>query len=244
LPAAAIRLDPATLGVRNGNERSFSDPAEPLNQHTSTPAQAPSANRARILDAAERCFVRAGFHRASMQDVAAEAGMSAGNIYRYFASKNALVAALCERDRADVAGSFANLKDAPDRLSAFIALGRRHLVDEPRAKAVFALDLWAEASRDPALAELCRAFEGDIRCRIEGFLVGEVTSGRATGALDTQALTDLLLCIGDGLIARRARDPDFDPAPHLAHLGSVLGLACSGAIATLLKPSARAPSGD
>jgi TetR/AcrR family transcriptional regulator, repressor for uid operon len=30
----------------------------------------------RILDAAERCFVRSGFHRTTMQDVAAEAGMS------------------------------------------------------------------------------------------------------------------------------------------------------------------------
>jgi AcrR family transcriptional regulator len=215
-----------------------------LNQHIATPAQVPPANRARILDAAERCFVRSGFHRASMQDVATEAGMSAGNIYRYFPSKNALVAALCERDRADVAGSFAALRDAADRLSAFIALGRRHLVDEPRARAVFALDLWAEASRDPALAELCRAFEGDIRARIEGFLAGEVAAGRAVAGLDTTALTDLLLCIGDGLIARRARDPDFDPAPHLAHLGSVLGLACSGAIATLLKPPAPAPSGE
>ena len=45
--------------------------------------------RARILDAAERCFVRSGFHRTTMQDVAAEAGMSPGNLYRYFASKEA-----------------------------------------------------------------------------------------------------------------------------------------------------------
>ena len=52
---------------------------------TSTPAgEAPAdfghdggaGRRARILDAAERCFVRAGFHRTTMQDVAAEAAMS------------------------------------------------------------------------------------------------------------------------------------------------------------------------
>jgi TetR/AcrR family transcriptional regulator, repressor for uid operon len=43
--------------------------------------------RTRILDAAETCFVRSGFHRTTMQDVAAEAGMSAGNLYRYFPSK-------------------------------------------------------------------------------------------------------------------------------------------------------------
>jgi AcrR family transcriptional regulator len=64
---------------------------------------------ARILDAAERCFVRSGFHRTTMQDIAAEAKMSPGNLYRYFQSKDALVAGITERDRAEIAGDFANL---------------------------------------------------------------------------------------------------------------------------------------
>ena len=63
--------------------------------------------RSRILDAAERCFVRSGFHRTTMQDVAAEAGMSPGNLYRYFPSKDAIVIGLTERDRSDVAKDFA-----------------------------------------------------------------------------------------------------------------------------------------
>ena len=45
----------------------------------------------------------AGFHRTTMQDVAAEAGMSPGNLYRYFPSKEAMVIGLAERDRARVA---------------------------------------------------------------------------------------------------------------------------------------------
>ena len=65
--------------------------------------------RFRILDAAERCFVRSGFHRTTMQDVAAEAGMSPGNIYRYFRSKDAMAVGLAERDRARVNADFAAL---------------------------------------------------------------------------------------------------------------------------------------
>ena len=43
--------------------------------------------RDEILSAAQRCFVRSGFHQASMQEICAEAGMSAGNLYRYFPSR-------------------------------------------------------------------------------------------------------------------------------------------------------------
>src|SRR5262245_28252439 len=70
--------------------------------------------RSQILDAAERSFSRAGFHRTTMQDVAAEAGMSPGNLYRYFQSKDALVRGLCERDRADLASEFAAVRDSED----------------------------------------------------------------------------------------------------------------------------------
>ena len=47
--------------------------------------------RRQILDAAQRCFARKGFHETSMQDVFRESGLSAGAVYRYFKSKNELV---------------------------------------------------------------------------------------------------------------------------------------------------------
>ncbi|WP_369028857.1 TetR/AcrR family transcriptional regulator, partial [Nocardia farcinica] len=50
--------------------------------------------RQQILVAAQRCFSRKGFYNTSMQDVFAESGLSAGAVYRYFKSKDELVAAL------------------------------------------------------------------------------------------------------------------------------------------------------
>src|SRR3954464_11109027 len=43
--------------------------------------------RSEILSAAQTCFARPGFHQTSMQEICAEAGMSPGNLYRYFRSK-------------------------------------------------------------------------------------------------------------------------------------------------------------
>src|SRR5215217_9634377 len=97
-------------------------PHSPLPSRPETDAV--TDRRARILDAAERCFVRSGFHRTTMQDVAAEAGMSPGNLYRYFPSKDAIVAGLAERDRARVTADFAEIVGANDFVEGFRALGR------------------------------------------------------------------------------------------------------------------------
>ncbi|MBB4683450.1 TetR/AcrR family transcriptional regulator [Amycolatopsis jiangsuensis] len=52
------------------------------------------AKRAEIVGAARRCFSRDGFHQTSMPDIAAEAGVSAGAPYRYFASKEEIILAI------------------------------------------------------------------------------------------------------------------------------------------------------
>jgi len=44
-----------------------------------------------IISAAKKCFSRSGFHGASMADISRESGLGAGQIYRYFSSKEAIV---------------------------------------------------------------------------------------------------------------------------------------------------------
>jgi AcrR family transcriptional regulator len=60
------------------------------------------ARRQHILDAAKRCFVRNGFHETSMQDLFAEADLSAGAVYGYFASKDDVILAIAEENIHDV----------------------------------------------------------------------------------------------------------------------------------------------
>ena len=54
--------------------------------------------RRQILDAAADVFARRGFHAASMAEIARSFGMSAGHIYNWFDSKEAIIEALVERD--------------------------------------------------------------------------------------------------------------------------------------------------
>lgn len=64
---------------------------------SSRPERADKArNRARILSAASEAFAEQGVET-QMDDVAARAGLGVGTLYRHFATKEALMAALIER---------------------------------------------------------------------------------------------------------------------------------------------------
>jgi AcrR family transcriptional regulator len=65
-----------------------------------------------VLDAALGLFAERGFHGTAMPDIAAEAGVAAGTIYRHFASKEALVNELFRRCKRALAAALATVPDA------------------------------------------------------------------------------------------------------------------------------------
>jgi AcrR family transcriptional regulator len=72
-------------------------PAEP----TTTLARSQAARRRRVLDAALRLAEEGGFDGVQMRDVASEAGVAVGTVYRYFASKERLLLeAMAEQQEA------------------------------------------------------------------------------------------------------------------------------------------------
>lgn len=84
----------------------------------------PDETRARILEKSEELFRRLGFAKTAVADIAAELGMSPANVYRFFASKNALVEAICQqhlaRIHADLTRIAAAKAPVADRLERFI----------------------------------------------------------------------------------------------------------------------------
>src|SRR5256714_10657531 len=84
--------------------------------------------RDEILAAAQTCFARAGFHQTSMQEICTQAGMSPGNLYRYFRSKEEIIAGIAERERALAAQQFAALGQG-NLFDGLAALAQHHLVE-------------------------------------------------------------------------------------------------------------------
>ncbi len=55
------------------------------------------ARRNQILDAATKVFAEKGFHPATIEDIAKEAGIAVGTIYNYFDNKTALMLGIFDR---------------------------------------------------------------------------------------------------------------------------------------------------
>lgn len=120
--------------------------------------QTDAAKRARLLEGARTVFARYGFKRASMADIAVEAGVSRPALYLWFRSKQDVLRSLAEqlRDLA-LAGAAAGWKDDANfaaNLEAMI-LGRdldffQLLHASPHGAEIMAADekLTAEVSRD------------------------------------------------------------------------------------------------
>ncbi len=159
-----------------------------------------AARRQQILDAAQRCFSEQGFHSTTMQDVISEAGLSVGAVYRYFKSKNELITAIAESVISAASAMFEELATYDPPLSPTEAVERAiHFVDRqtgPDGLMRIALQVWAEAMRDDALAE----FVANAYSRMRGHFVLLATRARDAGKLPADADVEAVGAVLFGMV--------------------------------------------
>src|ERR1700752_319875 len=174
-------------------------------------AQLQADRRAEILAAAQLCFVRSGFDGASMQEICAEAGMSPGNLYRYFPSKEALTAAIAERDRAEVGQHFARADLSHGLFNVLEAMARHYFTKWPRERGLLCTEVMSEARRNSEIARISASFDADVRTWLKDLLRAAAERGDIPGDLDFDSVISMLMLLTDGLWWRRALEPGFDP---------------------------------
>jgi TetR/AcrR family fatty acid metabolism transcriptional regulator len=105
----------------------------------------------KVLDAAARLFGSKRFHQVRMEDVAAEAAVSKGTLYRYFHDKEQMYLALLERASRQLLkrlqDATASASGSRARLVAFIGAVIEFFDEQPH---VFDLIIRAEALRSKA----------------------------------------------------------------------------------------------
>src|SRR5260370_23288872 len=151
-----------------------------------------AARRDQIIAAALAGWARAGYHAPTMADVAAQAGVSKGTPYLYFASKEALFIALHEQwdcglaDRVNAA--IAALPEAGRRsprqvLHAVAAAVAGHVLEETGTCRVL-MEARALAAHEPALAAAVRAADTRIHGQLEGLFAAGAEAGEWAAGTD------------------------------------------------------------
>jgi AcrR family transcriptional regulator len=169
-----------------------------------------------ILETAARLFAEQGFHATSMRDLCAALGMSPGNLYHWFPSKQAIIAAFVEADRATTASRLAALSTAGDLASAAVPQIIGYVTTATDAEIRLFLEIYAAALRDPELAPLVRTADAEARAGLAALL-------RGAGIADPEATAVVVIALVDGLVSRRAIAPGCDLAALAGPVGAALG---------------------
>src|SRR5215212_10833131 len=172
-------------------------------------AQLQADRRGEILAAAQTCFARSGFHQTSMQEICAQAGMSPGNLYRYFRSKEDIIAGIAERDRADAAQQFDAL-DQGNFFDGLAGMAQHHLVERSLEEVALCAEIMAESRRNPAVARIYQDMEADVRARFIALLQQAAERGEVRRDIDLDGAVTVLFALADGLSWRRAVEPAFN----------------------------------
>ena len=122
--------------------------------------QANDARSAEILARIRGAFAEKGFDGASMQDLARAAGMSVGNFYRYFPSKDAIVAAMVAFDMEEMRRELDEIHRSPAPMAAIRAKIATKLTQGcPSEDGHLWAEISAAAQRKGEIARICGGLE-------------------------------------------------------------------------------------
>ena len=143
-----------------------------------------------------------------MQDLFAEAGLSSGAVYRYFASKDDVIIAIAEENMHDV---IAMIHDVADRrpgksIGTVLAdiINILQAKDAESGLAGLALLAWSEVLRNPVLASRFSDLAGQIRTDLTEVARQHQNAGNLPQQVPAEALAAVFLSIVPGFILQLA----------------------------------------
>jgi AcrR family transcriptional regulator len=169
----------------------------------------PAPNRpTQILEAAMVCFAKRGFHQASMHDISTEAGISVGLIYRYFQNKEAVISAMADQHKKEIHEMLERARQAPTLLESLEILFTAHCCENsPNVLSAFVVDLYAEASRNPPVADLVRDILETTMAGVTD-LIARAPEAKATShGLTPAELSELIFAVARGMLMRDVLQP-------------------------------------
>ncbi|MFQ3197377.1 MAG: TetR/AcrR family transcriptional repressor of uid operon [Paraglaciecola sp.] len=188
------------------------------------------ARREQVLCAAAECFRRKGYHGAGMAEISRTAEMSAGHIYNYFASKEAIIEAIIQRDMEEMFSIFQQFEDHPDDLLTVMLQGSENGVERKmdREQGVLELEMLAEAARNQKVACLLQQADTQAREKMRRLLTSQRSLVKDVTDKELDGRINVIFAMFSGLLLRRTL--------YLELQKDTILLALKPALKTLLSP--------
>ncbi len=194
-----------------------------------TREQSRANTRERLLAAARSAFARSGFHGASVDEIASEAGFSTGALYSNFDGKEDLFLVLMEREIEEHAREIAEAVGARDSMAEKATGGARQwmtMIDrEPELLLLF-MEFWAYGVRDPRMRPKVAERFAQMRQVITKLIADGVREFDLELDIPAEQLALVIDALADGIARQKLADPDAVPDDLM---GKVLALLLSAA---------------
>jgi AcrR family transcriptional regulator len=194
-----------------------------------TREQSKAHTRERLLDAARSVFARGGFHGASVEEIASEAGFSTGALYSNFDGKEDLFLALMEREIAEHAREIAAAVGARPSVAERATGGARQWMTmierEPELLLLF-MEFWAYGVRDARVRPKVAARFAQVRELLTRLIADGVREFDLELALPAEQLAVAIDALADGIARQKLADPEAVPDELM---GKVLAILFAGA---------------
>ena len=194
-----------------------------------TREQSKANTRERLLLAARRVFARHGFHGASVEEIASEAGFSTGALYSNFDGKEDLFLVLMEREIDEHAREIADAVRARASVSERATGGARQWMTmierEPEVLLLF-MEFWAYGVRDADVRPKVAARFAQVRELITMLIADGVREFDLELDIPAEHLAVAIDALADGIARQKLADPDAVPDDLM---GRVLSLLLAGA---------------
>ena len=177
-------------------------------------AERSAQTRAELMASARQLFLRRGFHAASLELVAEEAGFTIGAVYSRFGSKADLFLAILDERIDQLVAEVAQVArlDQPLPAHAELLAGRRMaLLEREREWFPLVVEFWSHAARDERLRREFAARHERLVQAYAGLIEADYARLGLTLPLAPEVLARAVVAMGNGVALERLADPDRVP---------------------------------
>jgi len=189
-----------------------------------TREQSRANTRERLLTAARSVFARSGFHGASVEEIASEAGFSTGALYSNFDGKQDLFLVLMEREidehAREIADAVRERASVAERATGGARQWMTMIEREPDVLLLF-MEFWAYGVRDAQVRPKVAARFAQMRDVLTGLIADGVREFDLELTIPAEQLAVAIDALADGIARQKLADPRAVPDELM---GTVLSL--------------------